>query len=121
VVHPNLSARYRLIAPGVSGPTVEVSVAPRVQVHPSSRRALAGTVLPRPDGVVTIWRYGSHGWEVVAHPRLDPKGRFRTPVRVRAGGYRISVAGDGRLASTELRFQVTKAQLASLPGPGPGA
>jgi SpoIID/LytB domain protein len=121
VVHPNLSARYRLVAPGVSGPTVEVTVAPRVQVRPLGRRALAGTVLPRPAGVVTIWRYGSHGWEVVAHPRLDPEGRFRTPVRVRAGGYRISVAGDGRLASTELRFRVTKEQLASLPGPGGGA
>jgi len=120
-VHPNRSARYRLTAPGVTGPTVEVTVAPRVQVRPLSRRALVGTVLPRPEGAVTIWRYGSHGWEVVAHPRLDPQGRFRTPVRVRAGGYRISVAGDGRLASTELHFQVTNAQLASLAGAGAGA
>ncbi len=113
-VHPRLSTTYRVVADGVHGPTLAVTVAPRVDARPLTRTRLVGTILPRPTGAVAIWRYGAKGWRVVGRPRVDARGRFGSPVRVRAGGYRITVAGDARLAAADARFRITRQQLAAL-------
>lgn len=47
------------------------------------------------------------GWRIVAHARVDARGVFRTPVRLHAGGYRVTVDADGRYAATERRVRVT--------------
>ncbi|HET7572925.1 MAG TPA: SpoIID/LytB domain-containing protein [Gaiellaceae bacterium] len=113
-LRPDGSSAYRLVAPGVAGPELAVAVAPRVQARPLGRTLLGGTVLPRTDGAVTVWRLEHGAWTLVARPRLDPRGRFRSPLRLRAGSYRVRVAGDARLAAAELRLRVTKRLLASL-------
>jgi stage II sporulation protein D len=110
---PSGSTRYRLSAGGVGGPTVAVSVAPRVWVRPLGRELLAGRVSPRTSGAVAVLRRVSGGWRVVARPRLDPAGVFRTRFHLRAGSYRIAVGGDRQLAATEARLRVTKRLLAS--------
>jgi hypothetical protein len=51
---------------------------------------------------------------VVAHPQIDPTGRFSAPLRLRPGGYRITVAGDGRYAAATTRVRVTPRLLALL-------
>jgi len=112
-LRPRRSTRYRLVSSGVGGPSVAVAVAPRVTVRPLARDLLGGTVLPRTSGMVTVWRYGPAGWRLVARPRVDASGRFRTPLRLHAGDYRVAVAGDTRLAATETRLHVTKRLLAS--------
>jgi stage II sporulation protein D len=112
-VEPRATTRYRLSVPGVAGPQLAVAVAPRLTVRPLAPSLLGGTVLPRPAGAVTVWRFEAGGWRLVARPRLDPHGVFRTPLRLRAGGYRVVVAGDERLAGTQASLHVTKRLLAS--------
>ncbi len=112
-VEPPATTEYRLTAPGVGGPTAIVAVAPQVTVTPLAATLLGGTVSPRPDGPVTVWRYEPTGWRVVARPVLDAKGSFRTRLRLRAGGYRVVVAGDTRLAEAQAPLRVTKRLLAS--------
>ena len=113
-VQPRVTTQYRLTIPGVGGPTVSVAVAPKVSVKPLGPRLLGGTILPRPEGAVTVLRYEPGGWRVVAHPRLDSRGRFRTLMRLRAGGYRVVVAGDSRLAATQADLRITARQLVAL-------
>jgi len=113
-VEPTAYTIYRLAAGAVRGPEVGVSVAPRVRVRPETQTLLAGEVLPRTSGAVTVWRYDAGGWRVVARPRLDPHGVFRTPVRLRAGGYRITVDSDARYAAVTRTVHVTIRLLASL-------
>ncbi|MBV8481168.1 MAG: SpoIID/LytB domain-containing protein [Actinobacteria bacterium] len=113
-VAPKAYAMYRLSAGRVRGPEVGVSVAPRVHVQAESAVLLTGQVLPRSRGEVTVSRYVGGGWRVVAHPQLDEHGRFATPLRIRAGGYRIDVAGDGRLAPASRTVRMTTRLLASL-------
>jgi hypothetical protein len=113
-VAPRAYTIYRLTAGRVRGPEVAVSVAPFVRVHPTSRTLLAGQVLPRPTGAVTVWRYAAGGWRIVARPQLNARGVFRTRLRIRPGGYRIEVAGDGRLAPATRTVRVTSRLLASL-------
>jgi hypothetical protein len=51
---------------------------------------------------------------VVAHPQIDPTGKFSTPLRLRPGAYRIMVAGDGRYAAATATMRVTARLLATL-------
>jgi len=111
--HPRGTTSYRLVAPGVRGPSVAVAVVPRVRVRPLARTLLAGSVQPRASGAVTVWRRAGEGWRLVARPRLDPRGRFHTHLRLRAGSYRVAVAGDDRLAPAETLLRVTRRLLAS--------
>jgi len=113
-VAPRAYTIYRLTAGRVRGPEVAVSVSPFVRVHPESTTLLAGQVLPRPTGEVTVLRYAAGGWRIVARPRLDARGVFRTPLRIRPGGYRVEVAGDGRLAPATRTVRLTSRLLASL-------
>jgi stage II sporulation protein D len=113
-VAPRAYTIYRLTAGRVRGPEVGVSVAPVVRAHLVSSEQLSGQVLPRRSGEVTVSRFVSGGWRVVAHPRLDGRGMFHTPLRLRPGGYRIDVAGDARLAPASRTLRVTSRLLASL-------
>jgi stage II sporulation protein D len=114
LVEPRAYTVYRLTAGHVRGPEVGVAVAPVVTARLESSTVLAGQVLPRTSGAVTVSRYVAGGWRVVAHPRLDARGVFHTPLRLRAGGYRIDVAGDTRLAAATRTMHVTSRLLASL-------
>ncbi|MGH3000731.1 MAG: SpoIID/LytB domain-containing protein, partial [Gaiellaceae bacterium] len=114
LVEPSGYTVYRLTAGRVRGPEVGVAVAPVVTARLDSSDLLAGKVLPRTTGTVTVSRYVAGGWRIVAHPRLDARGIFRTPLRLRAGGYRIDVAGDSRLAPATRTMHVTTRLLASL-------
>ncbi|HKT43591.1 MAG TPA: SpoIID/LytB domain-containing protein [Gaiellaceae bacterium] len=113
-VRPRAYTVYRLTAGHVRGPEVGVAVSPLVRAKLESNVLLEGQVLPRPHGAVTVSRYDAGGWRVVARPQLDAHGVFRTPLRLRAGGYRIDVAGDGRLAPASRTMHVTSRILASL-------
>ncbi|MGH2899304.1 MAG: SpoIID/LytB domain-containing protein [Solirubrobacteraceae bacterium] len=113
-VAPSAYTIYRLTAGRVRGPEVGVSVAPVVRARLVSSEQLAGQVLPRPSGAVTVSRYVAGGWRVVAHPHLDARGIFHTPLRLRPGGYRIDVAGDAKLAPASRKLRVTSRILASL-------
>ena len=115
-VEPRAATLFRVVEPGVTGPAIAVSVAPRVKVRPLSPTLLGGTIEPVPTAAVTLWRYARTGWALVARPRPDAQGVFRTHLRLRAGGYRVSVAGDSHLAATEVRIVVSKRLLASLRG-----
>jgi stage II sporulation protein D len=108
------STAFRLALPGTRGTSVDIGVAPRLSVRPLGPRLLAGSVSPRPDAPVIVWRRVRGQWKLVSRPRLDAQGVFRTPLRLHPGGYRITVAGDGRLTSTEKRLRVTRRMLASL-------
>jgi SpoIID/LytB domain protein len=108
------STAFRLALPGTRGTSIDIGVAPRVSVQPLGPRLLAGHVSPRPDAPVLVWRLVRGSWKLVSRPRLDARGVFRTPLRLHPGGYRITVAGDGRLTSTEKRLRVTRRLLASL-------
>jgi stage II sporulation protein D len=114
MVKPRSYTIYRLTEGRVRGPEVGVSVEPLVRAHLASRTLLSGRVLPRPSGVVTVSRFVAGGWRVVARPRLDARGAFHTPLRLRPGGYRIDVAGDARLAPASRTVRVTSRILASL-------
>ena len=55
-------------------------------------------------------------WRVVAHPILDSRGKFRTPLPLRPVDYRITVAAGVRLAAVQTRLHVTRRMLSSLRG-----
>jgi stage II sporulation protein D len=113
-VEPQGQTLYRLSAGGVTGPVVSVAVAPRLRVTAAGAQLLTGAVAPLSRGSVTVWRRTSAGWKVVAHPQIDPTGRFSAPLRLRTGSYRIAVAADGRFAAATTSVHVTARLLASL-------
>jgi len=113
-VQPHANVAYRLVLPGTSGTSVSVAVAPRLRVQALGPRLLAGEVLPRPDGSVEVWRRERGRWRVVAHPILDSRGKFRTPLPLRPVDYRITVAAGVRLAAVQTRLHVTRRMLSSL-------
>jgi SpoIID/LytB domain protein len=114
VLGPRATTVYRLSEAGVPGPDVEVEVVPRIRVHPATPTLLVGDVVPRPSGDATVWRRQRHGWRLVARLRVDRDGAFRSPLRLRAGSYRVAIAGDGRLAGAVARFRISERMLASL-------
>ena len=114
LVRPRAYTIYRLTEGRVRGPEVGVAVEPFVRAHITTRTLLSGRVVPRASGVVTVLRFVAGGWRVVAHPRLDARGVFHTPLRLRPGGYRIDVAGGARLAHVSHTVRVTSRILASL-------
>jgi stage II sporulation protein D len=113
-VEPQAGTLYRLSAAGVTGPVVGVGVAPQLHASPVAARVLSGTVQPLSRGSITVERLVAGGWRVVAHPRLDPHGVFHTPLTLRPGSYRVSVAGDGRYAAATTKVRVTRRILATL-------
>jgi stage II sporulation protein D len=113
-VEPHAYTIYRLSEGRMRGPEVAVAVSPVVRTRLESATLLSGRVLPRPSGEVTVSRFVAGEWRVVAHPRLDARGVFRTPLRLRPGGYRVDVAGSGRLAPAARTMRVTSRLLASL-------
>jgi stage II sporulation protein D len=112
-LQPRVSTAFRLVAPGTSGTSVSVAVAPHLQVHALSPRVLAGAVSPAPDASVAVSRLVRGQWRVVAHPILDSSGKFRTPLPLRPVEYRITVAA-GKLAATQTSLHLTRRQLQSL-------
>jgi SpoIID/LytB domain protein len=113
-VEPQGQTLYRLAAQGVTGPVVALAVAPKLRVVPAGRDLLMGDVAPVSRGSVTVWRKVDSGWKVVAHPQIDPQGRFSAPVRLRPGGYRVEVAQTERFAAADASVDVTPRLLASL-------
>jgi stage II sporulation protein D len=113
-VEPQGQTLYRLSTSDVTGPVVGVAVAPRLHVTAAGTQLLTGVVTPLSRGAVTVWLKAAGGWKVVAHPQMDPTGRFSTPLRLRQGGYRITVAGDGRYAAATASVHVTARLLSSL-------
>jgi stage II sporulation protein D len=109
-VEPRGQTQYRLSADGVTGPVVAVAVAPKLRLRPTGPNVLSGTVSPVSRGVVTVWRSG----RVVAHPRIDGRGRFRTQLRLRAGFYRVEVGETARFAPATTSLTVTPRLLALL-------
>jgi hypothetical protein len=114
VVEPQGATLYRLSADGLSGPVVGVAVAPRLHATPIASTVLSGTVQPRSSGAITVERRVGSGWQLVARPQLDRHGVFHAPLRLRAGAYRVSVAGDARYAAAATQVHVTTRLLASL-------
>ena len=110
-LHANTA--FRLLLPGTSGTSETIDVAPRLRVQALSPRLLGGEVLPRPDARVEVWRRVRGQWRVVAHPILDSRGKFKTPLPLRPVDYRITVAADGRLAAVQARLHVTRRLLLS--------
>jgi stage II sporulation protein D len=113
-VEPRAATLYRLRAGDVTGPVLPVQVAPRLRVEPAGVRVLAGAVRPVVRNAVTVRRRVGSGWRVVAHPQVDPRGRFSTQLRLRPGDYRVSIAGDSRFASASASLRVTLRLLATL-------
>ena len=111
-VQPRASTAFRLLAPGTSGTSVSVAVAPRLQVQALGPRLLGGEVSPRPGAPVAVWRLVRGRWRIVAHPILDSEGKFRTQLLLRPVDYRITVAA-GRLASAQKSLHVTRRMLQS--------
>ena len=112
-VEPRAHTLYRLTADGVTGPVVPVDVAPRLSVVPAGANVLAGEVAPATRGPIIVLRRVGVGWKLVARPRLDASGAFRTPLRLHAGTYRVQVGDDGRYAATTADVKVTSRLLAS--------
>ena len=117
LVRPREYTIYRLTAGRVRGPEVAVSVAPRVRVRAAAAALLAGAVAPRSPGAITVQRSVGGAWRVVARPQLDGRGVFRTPLRLRPGSYRVTIAAGGGLAPAEKTLRVTPRLLASLRHP----
>jgi stage II sporulation protein D len=113
-VEPRGQTLYRLASGIAHGAVVGVAVAPTLAVTPAGVDLLTGEVSPRSRGAVTVSRRLPHGWKVVARPNVDPRGVFRTQLRLHRGEYRITVDGDGRFAATSRRMRVTPRLLASL-------
>jgi stage II sporulation protein D len=111
-LHANTA--FRLLLPGTRGTSETVSVAPRLRVQALSPRLLGGQVLPRPNARVEVWRRVRGRWRVVAHPIVDSRGKFRTPLPLRPVDYRITVAADERLAAVRMRLHLTRRMLLSL-------
>jgi len=109
-VEPRGQTEYRLSADGVTGPVVAVAVAPKLKVRPTGPNVLSGSVSPVSRGVVTVWR----GGKVIAHPRIDSRGRFSTPMRLRTGFYRVEVGETARFAPATASLTVTPRLLALL-------
>jgi stage II sporulation protein D len=116
-VEPREYTIYRLTAGRVRGPEVAVSVAPRVRVHAASAALIAGAVEPRSSGSVTVLRFVGDRWRVVARPQLDGRGAFRTPLRLRPGSYRVTVAAAEGLEDATAPLRVTSRLLAGLAAP----
>lgn len=112
-VEPRAYTIYRLTAGRVRGPEVAVSVAPRLHVRAAAAALIAGGVEPRSPGAVTVLRFFGGAWRVVARPQLDPRGSFRTQLRLRPGSYRVTIASGGGLAPAETTLRVTPRLLAS--------
>jgi hypothetical protein len=112
-VQPHANVAFRLVLPGTAGTSLSVAVAPRLRVQAVGPRLLAGEVLPRPDGSVEVWRRERGEWRVVAHPILDSRGKFRTPLPLRPVDYRITVGGGTRLAGAQTRLHITRRMLAA--------
>ncbi len=110
---PLQNVEYRLLL-GNTATTAAVAVAPRLRVEPAGPTLLRGSVQPRSDTPVRVWRWGPGGWRVVARPVVGPTGTFATPVRLRPGGYRVTVDAGGTFTSTQTRLHVTRRLLASL-------
>jgi stage II sporulation protein D len=118
-VEPRARTLYRLSAGDARGAVVGVAVAPRVDVEPAGSRLLSGSVTPRSRGAVAVWHRTGSRWTLVARPRLDPRGKFRTELRLRPGDYRLTVDGDERYAAATATMDVTPRLLASFAAPGP--
>jgi hypothetical protein len=112
-VQPRASTAFRLVVPGTRGTSLSVSVAPRLQVQALSPRLIGGEVSPSPDAKVAVSRLVRGHWRVVAHPILDPSGKFRTPLPLKPVNYRITVA-PGRLAAAQTSLHVTRQLLQNL-------
>jgi stage II sporulation protein D len=112
-VEPRMSTAYRLHIRGVSGTGVSVAVRPQLRVEALGPRLLGGEVHPRAAGPVRVWRRVRGEWRVVAHSRILPSGKFRTPLRLRATVYRIT-AGDGAFAPVRRRLVITRRMLAAM-------
>jgi len=110
---PPRDAEYRLLV-GQAAASASVDVAPRLHVEAAGAALLRGSIEPRPASPVRVWRWERGGWRVVARPVVGPSGTFATPVRLRPGGYRITVDADGTLAAAQQRLRVTRRLLASL-------
>jgi stage II sporulation protein D len=113
-VEPQGLTLYRLSAGSVMGPVVAVAVTPLLRIEPTGTDQLSGDVRPVVRTEVTVERRVGPNWQVVAHPQVDAQGRFNAPLRLRAGSYRVTVAGDGRFADTSTGLNVTPRLLASL-------
>jgi SpoIID/LytB domain protein len=113
-VEPRAATLYRLRTKAVTGPVVSVAVAPQLAVAAAGTRELAGSVEPAVRSGVTVLRQVGAAWKVVAHPKVDARGRFSTPLRLRPGAYRVQFAGDGRYAPATHSPRVTTRLLASL-------
>jgi SpoIID/LytB domain protein len=113
-VEPRADTLYRLSAGTVTGPVVAVGVAPQLEITPAGTHELTGGVEPVVRSAVTVQRRVGVAWKVVAHPQVDAKGRFSTPLRLRPGDYRVTVAADGRYASATRSLRVTPRLLATL-------
>jgi stage II sporulation protein D len=112
-VQPRAHTLYRLSIDGVAGPEVAVDVAPQLAVTPAGANVLAGDVEPATHGTISVWRRVAGGWKLVAHPRLDARGTFHTPLHLHAGSYRVEVAADGRYASATADVHVSSRLLTS--------
>jgi hypothetical protein len=115
-IQPHANTAFRLLLPGTNGTTIGVDVAPQLRVQALSARLLGGKVLPRPSAPVEVWRRERGVWRVVAHPILDARGEFRTPLRLRPVSYKITVAADGALSAARVWLRVTQRLLHSLHG-----
>jgi stage II sporulation protein D len=113
-VEPQAHTLYRLSVADFSGPEVAVDVAPQLDVTPAGSNVLAGAVEPATHGAISVWRHVASGWRLVAHPRLDARGTFHTPLHLQPGTYRVQVADDGRFASATRDVHVTSRLLATL-------
>jgi stage II sporulation protein D len=112
-VQPRAHTLYRLVAGTINGPEVAVDVAPKLVATPAGANVLAGAIQPATRGAISVWRRVAGGWKVVAHPRLDARGTFHTPLHLQPGSYRVEVADDGRYASAQTNVKVTSRLLAS--------
>ena len=112
-IEPAASTAFRLRIPGATGTSVDVAVRPQLSVEALGPRLLGGDVMPRAAGPVAVWRREHGVWRVIAHPRIQPSGKFRTPLRLRPAVYRIT-AGDGAFLPALRRLVVTRQMLSSL-------
>ncbi|HKC77858.1 MAG TPA: SpoIID/LytB domain-containing protein, partial [Gaiellaceae bacterium] len=112
-VEAQANTDFRLVVPGTSGTSVAVAVAPRLRVEALSSRLIGGEVSPVPDAAIQIWRRVRGHWRIVAHPILNSRGAFRTPLPLRPVDYRVTVAADARLAGVQTHLRVTRAMLLS--------
>jgi stage II sporulation protein D len=113
-VSPAGSTRYRIASRGIAVAPVAVAVAPRLHVELASAGRLDGLVSPRTSAALAVARRTARGWRVVAHPRLDARGRFSLPLRARGGELRVTVAGNRALASATTHVQPRPSYLASV-------